>query len=93
MCEELKASPPKSEADLAPLQVLISDAYKAIDKAVNRGILHENTGARRKARVAKHRRELLMAAGLYTPKPEEPGFRKYSMMQAAAAPAPAQTAA
>ncbi len=38
-----------------------------IDKAVQRGVLHRNTGARRKARLAAARRNVLVAAGLYTP--------------------------
>jgi small subunit ribosomal protein S20 len=31
----------------------MSAAYSKIDKAVKRGVLHSNTGARRKARLAK----------------------------------------
>jgi small subunit ribosomal protein S20 len=32
---------------------LMSDAYSKIDKAVKRGVLHGNNGARKKARLAK----------------------------------------
>lgn len=38
-----------------------------IDKAVSKGVLHSNTAARRKARLAKARQNVLVAAGLYTP--------------------------
>lgn len=56
-----------SEADLAPVQTLINEAYQVIDKAVVKGILHQNTAARRKARLAKARQIVLVEAGLYTP--------------------------
>ncbi len=32
---------------------VLADAYKAIDKALKRGIIKKNTAARRKAKVAK----------------------------------------
>lgn len=38
-----------------------------IDKAVGKGVLHQNTAARRKARLAAARRNVLVTAGLYTP--------------------------
>ncbi len=56
-----------SEADLAPVQTLINEAYQVIDKAVVKGILHSNTAARRKARLAKARQIVLVEAGLYKP--------------------------
>ena len=58
---------PKTEADLKPVDELIALAYKEIDRAVSKNIMHKNTGARRKARVAKARRELAITAGIYTP--------------------------
>ena len=51
-----KTTPPASEAELAPVGTLINDAYQVIDKAVVKGVLHANTGARRKARLARARR-------------------------------------
>ena len=42
-----------------------------IDKAVSKGVLHLNTAARRKARLAAARRNVLVAAGLYTPAPAQ----------------------
>lgn len=65
--EEFKGNPPKSESDLAPVSTLMSEAYQVIDKAVVKGILHRNTAARRKARLAKARKYVLVEAGLYTP--------------------------
>jgi small subunit ribosomal protein S20 len=41
---------PETEKEV---QSVMSSAYSKIDKAVKRGVLHANTGARRKARLAK----------------------------------------
>jgi small subunit ribosomal protein S20 len=76
------------------LDVFVSEAFQEIDKAVSKGTLHANTGARRKARVSGFKRQALIAAGLYAPAPEQPGFFFYTRMQtrrsaAAAAAAPA----
>lgn len=38
---------------LAEVQAKMSAAYSKIDKAVKRGVLHTNTGARKKARLAR----------------------------------------
>lgn len=38
-----------------------------IDKAVGKGVMHKNTAARRKARLAAARQNVLISAGLYTP--------------------------
>jgi small subunit ribosomal protein S20 len=65
--EGFKASPPASEADLAPVQVLINEAFQVIDKAVVKGILHRNTADRRKARLSKARQIVLVESGLYKP--------------------------
>jgi small subunit ribosomal protein S20 len=45
-------STPSPEA-MQTVQTRMSLAYSKIDRAVKRGILHSNTGARRKARLAK----------------------------------------
>jgi small subunit ribosomal protein S20 len=42
-----------SEGNKQVAQAAMSAAYSKIDKAVKRGALHRNTGARRKARLAK----------------------------------------
>jgi small subunit ribosomal protein S20 len=38
---------------MAVVQTRMSLAYSKIDKAVKRGVLHTNTGARKKARLAR----------------------------------------
>ena len=77
-------------ADQVPaLEALVAEAYKAIDTAVAKGVVHANTAARRKARVAKWKRQVLISAGLYTPAPEQPGFSYYQRLQAAKAKAAA----
>lgn len=58
---------PSSEDAVKPVEKLISEAYQEIDKAVSKGILPLNTGARRKAKVAAAKQKLLISAGLYTP--------------------------
>lgn len=65
--DAFKSSPPTSEVDLAPVGSLMAEAYQVIDKAVRKGVLHENTGARRKSRLARARKNVLISAGLYTP--------------------------
>ena len=45
------ASP--SEEQLETVKANLSAAYSKIDKAVKRNVLHSNTGARRKASLAK----------------------------------------
>lgn len=59
----------KAEADLAPVQKLLNEAYEEIDKAIVKGIMKKNTGARRKSRLAVARQKVLIASGLYTPAP------------------------
>lgn len=61
----------KSEDELAPVQKLLGEAYKEIDQAITKGILHKNTGARRKAKLALARQKLLISSGLYTPQPAQ----------------------
>ncbi len=56
----------ENEEALKPVEQLISEAYQEIDKAVQRGVLHMNTGARRKSRLAHAKKKLLITAGLYS---------------------------
>jgi ribosomal protein S20 len=65
--DKFKTELPKAESDLAPVSSLLSEAYKVIDVAVVKGVLHKNTAARRKARLASARQQVLIKAGLYTP--------------------------
>ena len=55
-----------TEEDIGALETLISEATKAVDKAVAKGVLHKNTGARRKARMSKYKHELREEKGLMT---------------------------
>ncbi len=43
----------QDKADAAQIQERLAKAYSLIDRAILKGILHKNTGARYKARVAK----------------------------------------
>jgi small subunit ribosomal protein S20 len=49
--DDYSASP--SDEKLAAAQSKLSAAFSRIDKAVKRGALHRNTGARKKARLAR----------------------------------------
>ncbi len=48
--EQYKAEP--NPATLAEVQTRMSVAYSKIDKAVQKGVLHKNNGAHKKARLA-----------------------------------------
>lgn len=65
----MKFDLPKTVEDVAPVSQLISEAYKEIDKAVAKGILHRNTAARRKSRLGRAKTGLMVESGLYTPPP------------------------
>lgn len=56
---ETYAKQPSSEA-LELAQQRLSEAYSKIDKAVIKGVLHRNTGARKKARLAKNLKKLVI---------------------------------
>lgn len=49
--EQYKADP--TSEHLTTAQTALSTAFSKIDKAVKRGVLHRNTGARKKARLAR----------------------------------------
>ena len=55
-----------SEEEIGDLEKLISEATKAVDKAISKGVLHKNTGARRKSRMSKYKQELRRSKGLLT---------------------------
>lgn len=80
------------EQQVKRLEQLVSEAFSEIDKAVTKGSLHINTADRRKARVAKYKRQALIAAGLYAPQPEQPGYFFYQRIQARKAAAAAAAA-
>ena len=68
--DAFRKEPPRAESELDHVKPLMSDAFKAIDKAVQKGTLHRNTGARRKSRLSRARRRLLVQAGLAEPLPK-----------------------
>lgn len=49
--DEYAANP--SETTKQALDASIAEAYSKIDKAVKRGVIHRNVGARRKSKIAK----------------------------------------
>lgn len=51
-CFTLADGVAKGEATAEALQAAVSDAFSKIDKAAGKGIMHKNTAARRKARIA-----------------------------------------
>ncbi|MEN9206257.1 MAG: 30S ribosomal protein S20 [Thermostichales cyanobacterium SZTDM-1c_bins_54] len=50
------------QASLEEVQKAMSLAYSRIDKAVKTGVLHPNTGARRKARLARNLNKVIAPA-------------------------------
>lgn len=58
--------PSATEENVAELEKLISEATKTVDKAVAKGVLHKNTGARRKSRMARMKQGVLKANNLMT---------------------------
>jgi len=55
------------EADLKPVDDLLSVAFSNIDKAVVKGVLHKNTGGRRKAKITTLRKRVLAVSGIWPP--------------------------
>ncbi|PNH05762.1 30S ribosomal protein S20, chloroplastic [Tetrabaena socialis] len=84
MAETLIAAPPKAEEEVKGLEKLMAEAYAEIDKAVVKGILHPNTGARKKARCARYKKQVLLVAGLYTPAPDSADYARFQKLQAKA---------
>lgn len=75
------SSTPKAEEEVKSLEKLISEAFCEIDKAVVKGILHKNNGARKKARCSRHKRKVLISSGLWTPPAEHPDHRWVAKLQ------------
>ncbi|KAL6538326.1 hypothetical protein OROGR_012314 [Orobanche gracilis] len=70
--ESLEVLRKKSDAqpeEVIPVEKLIAEAYSVIDKAVQVGTLHHNTGARRKSRLARRKKVVEIQRGWYTPEP------------------------
>lgn len=58
---EAHAASPSEDTEKAVKEAM-SAAYSKIDKAVKRGVLHRNTGARRKSRLASFVKKQTMTA-------------------------------
>lgn len=81
MAESLMAKE-TTEEDVKAIEKLVGEAYKEIDKAAGKGILHKNNAARKKSRVAKYKRHVLMVAGMWAPPADHPDYSKYQRLQA-----------
>ncbi|GLI65593.1 hypothetical protein VaNZ11_009169 [Volvox africanus] len=88
----LSSADAQSEDQVKNLEKLVAEAYSEIDKAVVKGILHENTAARKKARCARYKKQVLMSSGLYKPTADSPDFARYEQLQAKAAEVRAKVA-
>lgn len=64
-----KAGAGGEEDAMGSVENLIGEAYSIIDKAVKVGTIHRNKGNRRKSRLARAKRAVNVALGLYTPQP------------------------
>lgn len=73
-----------TEASIEVVDKLVAEAYKEIDKAVSKGVLHKNNGARKKSRVARYKRMLQIKAGLWTPPNDHPDHKKLDMIMVSA---------
>ena len=62
-----RASELQAETELQTADQLMHKAFSNIDKAVIKGVMHKNTGARRKSKISRARQRVLIASGLYTP--------------------------
>ncbi|CAI9286478.1 unnamed protein product [Lactuca saligna] len=70
--EELEVLRKKADAqpeEVLGVEKLIAEAYSVIDKAVQVGTLHRNTGARRKSRLARRKKAVEIHHGWYAPEP------------------------
>lgn len=56
-----------SPETLEEAQSRMALAYSKIDKAVKRGVLHENNGARKKSRLAKNLKRVAIQLNEYSP--------------------------
>ncbi|GAB2277981.1 hypothetical protein Dimus_012682 [Dionaea muscipula] len=65
--DKLKKKSDAQSEEILPIEKLIAEAYSAIDKAVQVGTLHRNTGARRKSRLARRKKAIEIHHGWYIP--------------------------
>lgn len=58
LAEALTKAPEAAAEQVPALEQLVSEAYQSIDTAAGKGVIHANTAARRKARVANYKRQV-----------------------------------
>lgn len=81
MADALASDTANAATQIPSLEQLISEAFSEIDKAVVKGILHKNNGARKKARCARYKKKVLLVAGLWTPPADHPDYPRYLRLQ------------
>eukprot|EP00246_Nothoceros_aenigmaticus_P013592 TRINITY_DN4762_c0_g1_i1.p1 TRINITY_DN4762_c0_g1~~TRINITY_DN4762_c0_g1_i1.p1 ORF type:complete len:216 (-),score=25.70 TRINITY_DN4762_c0_g1_i1:646-1242(-) len=70
--EGLKKSAEPTQEALLPIEKLISEAFKIIDKSVKVGTIHRNKGANRKSRLCRAKKAVEIQLGWYTAPPPQP---------------------
>lgn len=68
--EKLRKKPDAQPEEIIEIEKLIAEAYKAIDKTVQVGALHRNTGNHRKSRLARRKKAIEILRGWYVPNAE-----------------------
>lgn len=63
----LKKKTDATEEDFKPIEKLIGEAFKIIDKAAKVGSLHRNKAGHQKSRLSRAKRTMMIQLGLYTP--------------------------
>ncbi|PAN29184.1 hypothetical protein PAHAL_5G207000 [Panicum hallii] len=68
--EKLRKKADAQPEEIIEIEKMISEAYKAIDKTVQVGALHRNTGNHRKSRLARRKKAIEILRGWYVPNAE-----------------------
>jgi len=68
--EKLRKKVDAQPEEIIEIEKMISEAYKAIDKTVQVGALHRNTGNHRKSRLARRKKAIEILRGWYVPNAE-----------------------
>lgn len=74
-----------ASGDATTTGVAVVDVVSAMDKAVQRGVIHKNQAARRKSRIAKAANAVLKAGGAAVAAPKKEGKAKVAKPTAKAA--------
>lgn len=68
--EKLRKKADAQPEEIIEIEKMIAEAYKAIDKTVQVGALHRNTGNHRKSRLARRKKAIEILRGWYVPNAE-----------------------